>query len=73
MKLHAHVGMNPGKQLVVDLNNTNIDYTGLDTLALQLPRRQLALGKATHEQRLVWETLCVLYWTRHSIENETKT
>ena len=53
VKLYAHVGMNPGKQLVVDLNNTSMDYTGLDTLALQLPRRQLALSKATAEQRLV--------------------
>ena len=65
VKLYAHVGMNPGKQLVVDLNNTNMDYTGLETLALQLPRRQLALGKATHEQRLVWEALCVLDEAQH--------
>ena len=65
VKLYAHVGMNPGKQLVVDLNNMNMDYTGLDTLALQLPRRQLALGKATHEQRLVWEALCVLDEAQH--------
>ena len=52
--------MNPGVQLVVELNNTRMDYTGLDTLALQLPKRQLALSKATHEQQLVWEVLCVL-------------
>ena len=46
VKLYVHVGMNPGKQLVVDLNNTNMDYAGLDTLALQLLRQQLTLSKA---------------------------
>ena len=51
--------------MVVDLNNTSMDYTGLDTLALQLPKRQLALGKATAEQRLVWEALCVLDEAQH--------
>ena len=65
MKLYAHVGMNPGVQLVVEVNNTSMDYAGLDILALQLPKWQLALGKATHEQRLVWEALCVLDEAQH--------
>ena len=65
VKLYMHMGMNPGQQLVVDLNNMNMDYMGLDTLALQLPRRQLALSKATAEQQLVWEALCVLDKAQH--------
>ena len=36
-----HVGMNLGVQLVMDLNNTSMDYTGLDALVLQLPKQQL--------------------------------
>ena len=34
VKLYAHMGMNPRVQLVVDLNNMSMDYTGLDTLVL---------------------------------------
>ena len=65
VKLYGCVGMNPGHQLVVELNDTYIDYTDMESLALQLPRRQLALGRATQEQRLVWEALLVLDEGQH--------
>ena len=53
--LYGYVGMNPGVQLVTELNTTNMSYVDLSTLALTLPKRQLALQKSTAEQRLVWE------------------
>ena len=65
VKLYRHVGMNPRVQLVMDLDNMSMDYTGLDALVLQLPKQQLTLGKAMHEQRLVWEALCVLNEAQH--------
>ena len=41
--LYAYVGMNPGVQLVTELNTTHMTYVDLATLALALPKRQLAL------------------------------
>ena len=58
--LYKYVGMNPGVQLVTELNTTHMSYVDLSTLALALPKRQLALQKSTAEQRLVWEMLRVL-------------
>lgn len=57
--------MNLGHQLVTELSTMNMDYTDLNSLALQLPKRQLALGKTIQEQRLVWEMLCVLDEAQH--------
>ena len=63
--LYAYVGMNPGVQLVTELNTTHMTYIDLATLALSLPKRQLALQKSTAEQRLVWEMLRVLDKAQH--------
>ena len=52
--------MNPGVQLVTELNTTHMSYSDLSTLALTLLKRQLALQKSTAEQRLMWEMLRVL-------------
>ena len=41
-------------------NETRLVYKDLNTLALQLPKRKLALSKATQDQRLVWEVLRLL-------------
>ena len=60
IKLYGYVGMNPGHQLVMELNATHIQYTDMNALSLALPKRQLALSKSTAEQRLVWELLRVL-------------
>ena len=57
--------MNPGVQLVTELNTTHMTYIDLATLALALPKRQLALQKSTAEQRLVWEMLRVLDKAQH--------
>jgi hypothetical protein len=63
--LYAYVGMNPGVQLVTELNTTHMSYVDLSTLALALPKRQYALQKSTAEQRLVWEMLRVLDKAQH--------
>ena len=53
--------MNPGVQLVAELNTTHMSYVDLNTLALALPKWQLAQQKSTAEQgRLMWEMLRVL-------------
>ena len=57
--------MNSGHQLVTELNAMHMDYTDLNSLAQQLPKRQLALSKATQEQQLMWEMLCVLNEAQH--------
>ena len=44
--------------------------TSLRTLALALPKRQLALQKSTAEQRLVWDMLRVLDKAQHK-EHDT--
>ena len=58
--LYGYVGMNPSVQLVTELNTTHMSSTDLNTLALQLPKRQMALQKSMLEQRLMWEMLRVL-------------
>lgn len=65
VKLHGSVVMNPGHQLLMELNATHIKYMDMESLALQLLMRRLALGRATHEQRLMWETLSVLDEAQH--------
>ena len=57
--------MNPGVQLVTELNTTHMLYVDLSTLALALPKRQFALQKSTAEQRLIWEMLQVLDKAQH--------
>ena len=55
--LYGYVGMNPGVQLITELNTTHMLYTRADLsmLALALPKRQLALQKSTTAgQRLMW-------------------
>ena len=70
--LYAYVGMNPGVQLVTELNTTHMTYVDLATLALALPKRQLALQKSTAEQRLVWEMLRVLDKGQHKERGRCK-
>ena len=41
--LYRYAGMNPSVQLITELNTTHMSYTDLNTLALQLLKRQLAL------------------------------
>ena len=65
MGLYGYVGMNPSVQLVTELNTTHMSYIDLNTLALALPKRQLALQKSTAEQRLMWEMLRVLDKAQH--------
>ena len=60
IQLYGYVSMNPSHQLVMELNAMHIQYTNMNTLALALPKRQLALSKSTAEQRLVWELLHML-------------
>ena len=57
--------MNPGVQLITELNTTHMSYVDLATLALALLKQQLALQKSTAEQRLVWEMLRVLNKAQH--------
>ena len=55
--------MNPGVQLITELNTTHMLYTRADLsmLALALPKRQLALQKSTTAgQRLMWGMLRML-------------
>ena len=66
--LQLALGDQRTNQLLVELNDRH--YTGLDALVLQLPKRQLALSKATHEQRLVWEALCVLDEAQHQEQDQ---
>jgi hypothetical protein len=49
VKLFGYVGMNPGHQLVMELNATHIQYTDMNALSLAIPKRQLALSKSTAE------------------------
>ena len=63
--LYAYVGMNPGVQLVTELNTTHMSYINLSTLVLALPKRQFALQKSTAEQRLMCEMLRVLDKAQH--------
>ena len=60
IELYSYVGMNPGHQLVMELNATHIQYADMNSLVLALPKRQFALSKSTAEQRLAWELLRVL-------------
>ena len=52
-----YVRMNLGVQLVTELNTMHMLYVDLSTLALALPKRQLALQKSTAKQCLMWEVL----------------
>ena len=63
--LYEYVRMNLGVQLVTELNTTHMSYVDLSTLALTLPKWQLALQKSTAEQRLMWEMLRVLDQAQH--------
>ena len=65
VKLHGYVGMNPDRQLVAELNTMHMTYTDTNSLALQMPKRQLALNKSTFERQLVWEMLRVLDKVQH--------
>ena len=50
---------------LVELNYMYMDYTDMESLALQLLMRKLALSRATQEQQLVWEALLVLDEGQH--------
>ena len=49
--LYGYVGMIPGVQLLTEGNTTHMSYSDPSTLALALPKRQLALQKSTARRR----------------------
>ena len=57
MVLIECVGLSPGYQLVIALNETYLTYKDLGQLAMLLPKHKAALLQATHGQRICWELL----------------
>ena len=54
------VGLSPGYQLAVALNETHLTHKDIRQLAMLLPKRKAALPQATHGQRICWELLRAL-------------
>jgi hypothetical protein len=58
--LYKTVGINPGKQIALEMNESHLTYKDMRSFAQLLVRRRIALARATPEQRMCCEALRAL-------------